>query len=223
MTADAAALSDFTRWLGVFFAFVGALLASPDATEHAARQAQGWVVRGLDRARARMARYFPFLRRPFRIEVNSGVLIASAPAATGSGYGRTSWSGSASTDDKLEYLLGQVHSLGESVAEVRREIGETEGRVRAEMIEAVSSLRGETEDIRTALTAFRREVVHGDASALPIIVIGVVLSGVAEDAHRVQLWVWWLLLISSTVLASRLAWVIVREWHRRRVEGRSRA
>lgn len=218
MTADAAGLSDFTRWLGVAIAFVGALLANPEATEHAALQARDWVVTRWGRARAWLARYLPRLRRHYQIDVNSGVVIASAPMARVTAEGHTSWAVAASTEDKLEFLLGQVHSLSKSLGEVRHELGETEGRLKAQMIEAVESLRGETEDVRQALNAFRKDVVRGDASALPIIVIGVILSGVAEDARRAQLWVWWLLLIGLTALAVRFAWAVVCEWRRRRAE-----
>lgn len=67
-----------------------------------------------------------------------------------------------------------------------------------------------------ALNAFRNDVVRSDASALPIIVIGVVLTGLSPDVARLH----WGLGVAIPVIgfywAGHRSWRIYREWRSRR-------
>lgn len=74
----------------------------------------------------------------------------------------------------------------------------------------MESLRNEAREIREALHAFQQESVQSNASALPVIVVGVVLGGLADDAPEFQVWAWLLFLVVLCGYAVRRSWVIWR-------------
>jgi hypothetical protein len=49
-----------------------------------------------------------------------------------------------------------------------------------------------------------------DSSALPVIVLGVVLGGIAPDARAFQLWFWWLVLVGAVLFTAMRSTAIVR-------------
>lgn len=213
MTASAADLSDLTRYLGLVVAVVGAGMTSPEATLHAWGEFRHW----LRQARGAVARFLPFLRR-------SGVFPASTAHGSASGTvtvtssarGVVGWGPEASLEDKIDLLDRRTLRMDKEIGQLQIDLRKAEDRLKAHVAEAVDALRGEARDIRRSIEQFRREVVRGDASALPLVVGGLVVTGLAPDAASFQMWAWGLGLLVAVGLAVLQASRITRDYRRRR-------
>lgn len=137
-------LSDVTRWLGVAVAIVGAMLANPDATEHAVREfGDRWVV-GWQRFRGSLTKHLKFLRRDATFE--------SAPDGASTSGGTTpvtkrvwtSWAVAAATKKDLDFLAETIERLSEPVTSLWHGLDVVTVLFKDELNEAVRSLRAGT-------------------------------------------------------------------------------
>lgn len=207
MISDAAVLEDLARWLGVVIAVVGALLANPDATAHGWATFVSHVRRGMRRSRGLLARFIPSLRRDATIHAAAGT--ASALSAVGSVSARVlrGWGPDATLDQRIDVLDARTLSLDKEVGDLAVQLNQVEGRLKAELADTMRVLRGEADEMRKSVEKFRRELVRSDATALPIIVVGVALSGLSPDAARVPMWLGLTALIAAVALTG---WFAVR-------------
>lgn len=211
MTASAAALEDPTRWLGVVVTLLGAAVINPAATEHFVRGLLGQVASAGGKARQFLARFIPWFRQDAtvapgtmgmagfkgRLEAHARGFVGLAPGAT--------------FEEKLDALDARTQVLHAEVGELQKGLRITEKQLKQDLSDAVDRLRSEAHEIRRALDEFRHETVQSSASALPVIVVGVVLAGLAPDAARSPIWLWSLGLIGSCAYAIRRSWRILRE------------
>jgi hypothetical protein len=216
MTGSAASLEDPTRWLGVAIAVAGALLANPDATSHGWTSFSARVLEAGRRTRGVLARFIPGLRRDPTVQAIAARVNAVAPTATASSRGIVGWGPGASIDQRIELLDERTRALDKEVAELDQAIRETEKRLRAERVRVVEELRRETEAVRKDVEALRLEILQSDASALPIIVAGVALSGLAPDAPNVPLWLGCLVLVAAVAVAGWVGSKIAANYSRQR-------
>lgn len=215
VTESAQGLIDLTRWLGLGIAVLGAILANPEATAHA----WGKFHERVNRVRGFLARFLPFLRRHGKVlATNAQGWATGAFNVTSSARGIVGWGPDASVEHKLDLLDQRTLALHREVGQLQADLTQMEARLKGQLAEAVESLRGEASEMRAAVDAFRKETVRTDASALPLIVLGVVISGIAPDAARVQVWFWVLVLLLATFWACRRASEIVHEWRRKVAE-----
>jgi len=211
VTDSAASLEDLTRWLGIGIAVVGALVANPEATRHAWDNFWGTVGRAAVWARSVLARIIPWLKaKPSRTHVVTGGLAATGHGLTGHARGMVGWGEDATVDDKVAMLDQRTRAMDKELGELQQALTRTSERLRAELAEKVGELRRETEELRAEVRSLESNSVKLDASALPIIVLGVLVAGIAPDAVRVQLWAWSLLLLLAVVITGWRVVVIVR-------------
>lgn len=220
MTAWTQTLSDLTRWLGIVVAIVGAVLANPDATEHAVREFRDrWVARWR-RFRGSLAGYLKFLRRNATIDSTPSGASAAGGTTQVSTQVSIAWNVEAATKKDLAFLIEVTELLSKSVSKLWQRMDMVTILFKDQLNEAVESLREATDQVDKALDAFRSDVVRSDASALPIIVIGVALSGLSPDVTRLPWGLGVAIPVIGFYLAGRRSWRIVRE---RRDRRRSRA
>lgn len=221
MTESAQGLTDLTAVLGVLIAFVGALLANPEATEHAVRTFWDRLVARGQRVKGFLTRFLPDRRKRHVF----GSINAQLPGLTGTGTltatGEVGWSPTASTEAKLEFLLGQTRALSRALTAVRRELGEAERRAADNLREATDSLNMAIRGVSEAVEELRQEVVRSGASALPIIATGVVMTGLAPYAKDLQRWVWVAGLVLGLYIAGRKSVEITRAWLTRRARAKT--
>jgi len=211
MTGGAGALEDPTRWLGVVITLLGALVINPSATEHYMRDVADRGVAAARQARGYLARYIPALRRNAEVRAVTAAVSTSWGNATATARGIVGWSATATTDEKLSLLDERSRRLHDEIGELQADLRTTEKRLSKEHAEAVAALRNEGRELREAFEAFQQESVRADASALPVIVVGVVLGGLADDASGFPVWLWSLGLVLVCGYAIRRCWVIWRD------------
>ena len=211
MTDSAATLEDLSRWLGVVITLLGALVINPAASEHFVRGIVGQGGRGSRRVCILLARFIPWLRRDMTIQGATGTGAALRGTVTGTARGIAGWAVGATVDQKLDVLEARTQVLHEEVGELQTALRKAEKQLKRDLARAVHRLRSEANEIRDAVDAFRQETVNANASALPVIVVGVVLAGLAPDAARFQVWAWLLFLTGLCAYAIRRSWQIFRK------------
>lgn len=213
MTESAQTLESVTRWVGLMIALAGALVANPDATARLALGSRDGLWGAALRTRGLLARFIPSLRQGGTVQAVAGNLAAAASEVSASARGFVGWGPEATVEHKLDMLLQRTLALDTEVAEIRAAISRAEHQHRADLVEAVDNARRESDAIRQSVEDLRADMVHSDASALPIVVVGLLLSGAAPDLARLPMWLGVSILLTLVVLAGFLGWVIVRQWH----------
>ena len=181
-------------------AVLGALAANPDATAHGWNTFWGQVQQGARRSREVAARFIPALRKNATVQGVSATMSASLGVASLSARGIVGWGPDATLDQQIAMLDARTRSLDKELGELGQTMSQMETRMRAELTDAVRVLRGEADTIRKSVEELRLDIVHSDASALPIIVVGVALTGLAPDAASVPMWLGLLALVAAVGL-----------------------
>lgn len=210
MTGTAANLEDPARWLGIVIAAIGALLTNPDATAHGWTSVSAHITQGASRARGVMARFIPALRKSGTVHPVAGTADTLAVVDAVSARPLLGWNLGAPIDERIAILDQRTRSLEHEMGAFRQTLSDTENQLRADLTATVQDLRDESEAIRQSIDALRLDMVHSDARALPVIVVGVALSGLAPDAARVPMWLGLLVLLVALGLTTWFAWMIVR-------------
>jgi hypothetical protein len=214
VTGSAAVLENPARWLGVIVAVVGAFLANPDATMHIGRTIWSGAQKTGRRARGMAARLIPALRKGATVH---GVPMGGSAAlghVEATGRGMVAWGPDATVEHKIEILDQRTRSLDREVGELKRDLSQAEKRLRKELAGEVEQLHREASSIRAAVEKLRQDIARSDASALPIVVVGIVLTGLAPDIAGWWMWAALVLLLGAVVLAGWLSWRIVRDYRR---------
>ena len=196
----------------MLLAVAGALLANPDATAHGWATFQVWLRRKRDKTRGWLTRYVPWLRRNVNIQVNSGVAIGSATAGSVTVRGFKPLPDSGTLDERIQILDERTQRLHNEVGQLQRSLHEAENHLRRDLNAAVADLRAEAHTIQQSVDTLRSAIIHSDASALPVIVAGLVLTGLAPDAGSIPLWAGLLALFGVVGFAGARGYVILRDW-----------
>ena len=181
-------------------AVLGALVANPEATAHGWNTFWGQVEQAARSAVGFLARFIPALRKNATVHAVSGTLDAVVGVASLSGRGIVGWGPGDTLDQQIAVLDARTRSLDQELGELGQTVSQMDTRMRAELADAVRVLRGEAGNIRKSIEELRLDIVHSDASALPIIVVGVALSGLAPDAASVPMWLGLLALVAAVGL-----------------------
>lgn len=205
MTDSAASLEDLTRWLGIGIAVVGALIANPEATLQVTRQSWsgfwGTMGRAVVSARTLLARIIPWLKaKPSGTTVVPGGIAGVLPGLTVHVRGMVGWGQDATVEEKVAMLDQRTRAMDKELGELQQALTRTNERLRAELAEEVGELRRETEELRGDVRALENDRVKMDASALPIIVLGVLVAGIAPDAESFPFWAWSVLLLLAVAI-----------------------
>ena len=216
MTESAAALADLTRWLGIAVAVVGALVANPAATQHGSEVVRQRATAALHRARGVLARVIPALRRDASVHAGTatGTLTLSGEAsAVARAY--LGWGPDATADEKFKMLDDRTRALDKEVGDLFVLVNTTKQDLRDQLNTEVGRLSAEAAEIRADVASMQQETVETDATALPLIVVGVVLADASSGAARFQVWFWLLALVAAVAFAGWSAWRLVRTWRGR--------
>jgi hypothetical protein len=204
-------VENVTRWLGVAIAILGSLVINPAATETWFRQHVRRLTRLRRNVRAFLARFIPALRQDINVQVGTVTGAAMMPNVTMSARGLVGWGQGATVDEKIDLLDKRTTAMFKELGELQAKIAKAEQQLQNALAEAIGQLRREARDIMAALDAFKEETVHSGARALPVIVVGVVVAGLAPDADWPPLWVSYAVLVAVSVWAVRASWRIYRD------------
>lgn len=188
----------FYRYLGVLVAVCGAFLTSPDGTRRLLTGLWDDVLS----ARRWVARHLPWRRRGQEGVLRVGppptfTMRAVAPTFTTGDWG---WSPDAPVDERVDWLYRQVARIDGLVSTIREQTYEEIRRVRDECLSITDTHRAMLEQIRTEHDRHRETSVRIDAASLPLIGLGIVLTGMPDQAMR-WWWIWPVMLIALWAIA----------------------
>lgn len=210
---DPELIAGVNRWVGVVIAVVGSLVVSPSASSKLWRSTVLSVKQGGRRVQSGLAwafpRLFPTRRVVSDVKIGTGAVAATSTMMAAAGH---QWSPGASLEVRLEqlrqHLLAVEHRLGEAQQQLRREVADRATAV----AQVLQSLTTEVNALRGHLVHQERQATDFTADGLPVLGVGVLLSGVPEDLARLPTPLAWALPLIGVLIALRA----VRLWRRRR-------
>lgn len=210
--ADASLLSDVNRWVGVGIAVLGAVVVAPSGTRLLVRSAWVWLRRQGARTRGQLARFLPFLRRDLNVQGVTASIGVGLGVGTLTGSGRA-WHPTASVDERIEALHQHITEVEGQLIEVSQQLSqETSKRERA-LAELEAGLSAKTAELCRLLEEQEHRAARVDARGLPVIALGIVLSGIPDQLASIPYGIGWVapvLGIAAAVAAGVPAW---REAH----------
>lgn len=210
--ADPSLLSDVNRWVGVVIAVVGAVVVAPTGTRLLLESNWEWLRHRGNQVRVQLARFLPFLRRKVSTQVASSMGIASTFGVTLTASSRA-WRPMAPVDERIEALHQHITEvegrLNEVSQQLRQETSER-GRVVAEL---EATLKAEMAELRRLLKEQERQSARIDARGLPIIALGIVLSGIPDEFASIPYGIGWLAPVLGSAAAMAAGMRAWREAH----------
>lgn len=200
---DASVAEPITRWLGVAITLVGAFIVSPAATVALIGRWQRRTVRALRRAED-AARRIVRRRRTIRITVQDTAHLSGGGTATVFATG--SASGQAhdySVEGRLHRLEQRATAAEARLAQVSSQADADRAALREELGKVAEEHRAGTAEVHARLDHTEAQAVELDAAALPVVALGVFVSGLAPDAHRLPVVLWVLILAGAVTAALR--------------------
>jgi hypothetical protein len=212
--------ADVTRWVGVAIACLGAFVVSPAGAQLLVQQSTGAIRRAAKQVQTLAVRWF---HRRADDRVTSGTLGTAVTVESAQPVGRSltlAWNTEAPTDEKIEHLRKQIAHLDRRTTEQHAELVKSVSQVSASLTKLGARVTGHAAEVRTKFAEVDRRKVETDARALPLVGLGVILSGIPEEIAALPTWLLAVVLTSAlalTLFVTAAAW---RERHPRR-EGSS--
>jgi hypothetical protein len=187
--------SDVIRWVGVFVAVAGIVLATPDGIA----SSWCWVK---DRHRRAWAIAGRLLRRPGQIVLRGGVSLGRM-SLNGKAYahGWQPWQENARATVKIDILHHQVNILLEQINELRIQIDRSGDDLRKEIREAEGRVTGQVRQLALELSGERSQASRVDARGLGPIALGIIMTGLPDELATVAV-VGWL------TVAGAVIWIV---------------
>jgi hypothetical protein len=200
---DADVVEAITRWVGVTITLVGAFIVSPAATVALLGRWQTRTVGAVRRVEDAVRR---IVGRPRTIQLAGRLVSASASL----GAGTLTVTGTAvgdALDDSVEGRLDRLEQRAAAaearLAEVIRQAAADRTALREELGKVAEEQRAGTAELHARLDHAERQAVEVDAAALPVVALGVIVSGLSPDAHRLPVVLWALALAAAVALTVR--------------------
>lgn len=195
---------DFTRYVAAIIAMLGAFVVSPQGAELLSRRL--WTPIG--KARTRLARWLPFLRRTTTVSTSRPTSWLNL-SDSAKGRVRPAWPDQPTVealDEAVQNWLGRVDDELDA-------LWSTLDRERAERFRAVQSVRAALQKSRDGLKERIRETerraAEHDSRALPVVGLGAVMGTIPGELAALPLWLYVPLLFvagGSSVVAATSAW-----------------
>ncbi len=192
-----------TRWIGVSITLVGAFIVSPAATVALIGRWQRRTVQAMRRVEDAVRRV---IRRPRTIDlaVHDSVAVLGTASATLTAHGMASGQApDPSVEGRVDRLEKRADAMDAQVAEVTTRADADRAAFREGLGQAREEQRAGTDRLHARLDQAERQAVEVDAAALPVVALGVLVSGSSPDAHRLPLVLWALLLVAAVTLTLR--------------------
>jgi hypothetical protein len=180
-------LSEVNRWVGVTIALVGSVVVAPDGTRLLWSSSWARLRHQGFRAQVWLARKLPFLAPYVLRNLRFASSIVMGAGGEGINFPRSvavaderPWPTAASVGARIEALRQYVAEIEERLDDAVRWLGD-EARVRTVAIRELDrKLADATADLRRLAETRDRQAAVVDARGLPVIGLGIVLSGVPE-------------------------------------------
>lgn len=179
-------LEGFIQWAGVLTAIAGAMITAPAGARRLIKSTGTRIGYAAKRAHSSIDAIWRLLRHKSEAHsatVNPPSAVALAGVGTVSVSAR-SWSPGASVDQRIEALHQHITDVEKDLAELKQQVSvnraDSEGRVN----ELRDTLKTDLAELHQMLATQRQEAASVDARGIPVIVLGVFLSGVPDHLSR---------------------------------------
>jgi hypothetical protein len=206
--------ADLVRWVGVGIACLGAFAVSPAGAQLLIHQTTGAV----NRATKQVLRWL-HLRRGDR--ATTGTLGTAVSVESAQPVGRSltlGWNTGATTEEKVEHLRKQIAQLDRRTTEQHAALVESVRQVSVRLDMFAERVAGEAEELRVKLAEADRRKAETDARALPLVGLGVILSGIPQEIAALPTWLLAPVLVGALALALSATASAWRDRHPGRVE-----
>jgi hypothetical protein len=207
---DAQCTEGATRIIGVAIAFVGCLAASPGGAVAFIYVVFDMLRRGWERCRAFLGKWLPFLRRTVNVSGSANIKLSASGVVTVTRD--MPWDEAWDPDHKLRQLHADVLRLHTALASHREEVG----KALADRDSALQTIRVDLEnlisDVRRQLEELETSALTTDVRALPLVGIGVILSGVPDKIASLPLALWVIVMVVSVGVAFSVIVRSFRPW-----------
>jgi hypothetical protein len=174
---------EINTWVGIALSLIGSIVVAPGAvrqiwkqTRHNAHQMAG-----------KLARFLPFLRRS--AVVRGQTISTSANVGVGVVTTATGWARSSGTpEEQLDKVWEQIGRLHDTLASLRNEMDTKHSAQREALASAHWEIADRHHKVVRRLDHAEGKATRINASALPVIGFGIVLSSGAADLARMPVW-----------------------------------
>jgi hypothetical protein len=204
---DTLVLEQFLKWSGVVLALVGTVVTTPSGTRHALHSVKQLILRRLDRVRSSLARFIPFLRRNIHVQVADSIGVTSGTGTvTARGH---AWEPNGTNEAKIAHLYAYVVSVEQQLDAAVVQMSQRADGLDARLNEIHQRLESATNSLKQEFSKRDESSKRIDATGLPMLGFGVVLSGVPNELASIP-WLGWicfavgvLILVGLTVVSIR--------------------
>ncbi|MDN4611461.1 hypothetical protein [Arthrobacter burdickii] len=160
-------LEPIIKWTGVLVGLAGAILASPDGSRQFVRASWRWV---------------RSLFGPRSPSVESATGQASGGVRTeGTAYGVKPWDEHTTLKTRIDMLLTRIEQLEGTLVQVKAELGNRIDSLGAQISELTSALDQAKQELHRRIDTNEKRAAEIDAFGLPVIGLGIFLSGVPDE------------------------------------------
>lgn len=211
---DQCDLAAVNRWVGVVVAVIGACITAPAGVARVWHSTVLEVRRVGGSVRSTLARFLPFLRRTHQVTITDRIGVSSdlsvSSLLAGSGY---QWSPDASVEVRLEQLRQRLDGVEGRLSDLHRQLRQEVSDRSAAMAQVEQSLNAEAATLRVQLARQEQQAAEVDSHGLPVLVVGIFLSGVPEDLAKLPCFLGWLVPFGGAAFAAVRG---VEAWQRAR-------
>ncbi|PYI69801.1 hypothetical protein CVV68_01455 [Arthrobacter livingstonensis] len=202
-----ALLAGINQWLGIGLAIIAAFSASPQGTSMMARSLSRGLGRSVKRLREILARFLPFLRRS--VTVHAAVARATLNASGTLGSHAESWVPTATVEEKIEALRQLLSETRDQLRKLDERLDAEATRLRSDIATSEQRILEKLDDLRAQIARQNKDAAAIDARSLPVIAVGILLTGAPEDLARCQFPINWLLTLGATAFS---VWLLCSIW-----------
>lgn len=199
--------ADVIRYVGVFVALAGAVIAAPGGARRLLgisgdwlRSEGRWLCRQIRRLLPFRARHHPPLRTSAVGDAGAGGDVLDVDKMT-----RT-WDANLPAWVKVERLHEQVEDIIVRVRQIWKQMQAEDSRIREELTSVVTELRDADRAIRLRLDQAERRAAQIDARGILLIGLGIVLTGIPTELAA---WhpLGWIMIGLTGVATLRVVWL----------------
>lgn len=183
------------RAVGVLLAFLGAVLTSPHGWKRMVFLTKFWSKSIFIRAQLWLSKYLRFIRRP-STTVHAGSASAGAGALSARVVAGTTIPQDATTEEKVVLLEVALRNLQNLVNSDYENLDKKVTEVKS----LVSQVSDQTAELHAKMVKAQEEAASIDAAGIPVIVSGIILSGIPRELATFPV-MGWAALAGSAILA----------------------
>jgi hypothetical protein len=202
-------LDDFTRYVAVVIAILGAFVVSPQG----AALFSGRMWAPIRKARMRLSKWLPFLRRP-PLGL-SGTLAARSSTVSMSARGRSRppWPEQPTVNALAVAVQGWLARVDADLDDLWTAVEIETSRAKSDVNDVRLTLRTAQDDLEGRIHETERQAAELDSRAIPVLGLGAVMGTLSGELASLPLWIYLPILAAAVSFSADATF---RAWRLRR-------